>query len=63
MTMSIYAAMRLASHSSDRISLTEEAIVDLNFGLIAFDVYNGFRHIWQPVGFHMTVYTDAAGIN
>ena len=45
MTMSIYAAMRLASHSSERISLTEEAIVDLNFWLVAFDVYNGFRHI------------------
>jgi len=63
MTMSIYAAMGYAFCTSDRVSLTEEAISDLNFWLDAFDVYNGFRHIWQPVGFHMTVYTDAAGIN
>ena len=26
-------------------------------------MYNGFNPIWEPVGFHMTIYTDAAGLN
>ena len=63
MTMSLYADIKSAMSNGTHVSLSDSSIHDLNFWLSSFDSYNGFRPIWQPVGFHMTFYTDAAGVN
>ena len=58
--MSIYTDIN-SSEGRSYIQLSQITIQDLNFWLVGFDTYNGFRHIWQPTGFHMQVHTDAAG--
>ena len=63
MTMSIYADINSASHSRAHIQLSETSVADLNFWLCGFDSYSGFKPLWEPTGFHLTVYTDAAGHN
>ena len=61
--MSIYADINSASHSRAHIQLSETSVADLNFWLCGFDSYSGFKPLWEPTGFHLTVYTDAAGHN
>ena len=63
MTMSLYNDIKHAPHRNSYIRLSETTIQDLEFWLCGFDRYNGFKPIWEPVGFHITIYTDAAGIN
>jgi len=63
MTMSIYNDINRAPHRNAYISISDATIHDLNFWLCGFDRFNGFRPIWELVGFHITIYTDAAGIN
>lgn len=63
MTLSFYADINSAPHKYSYIRLSDTTIEDMNFWLCGFDRYNGFNPIWQPVGFHMTIYTDAAGLN
>jgi hypothetical protein len=63
MTMSVYADLKRAVSQSSRIRLSETTVEDLNFWLVGFNKFNGFNPIWQPTGFHMTFFTDAAGIN
>jgi hypothetical protein len=63
MTMNIYAEITKAPHRNAFVILSDITIQDLNFWLVGFDRYNGYQPIWQPVGFHMTIYTDAAGLN
>jgi hypothetical protein len=63
MTMSIYTDINSSSHRNCSISLSETTVKDLNFWLCGFDRYNGFKPIWEPRGFNITIFTDAAGIN
>lgn len=63
MTMSIYADIKSAPHRFSYIKLSESSIHDITFWLHGFDTYNGFNPIWESTGFHMTMYTDAAGAN
>ena len=63
MTLSFYADINTAVSKYSYIRLSESTVQDINFWLCGFDRYNGFNPIWQPVGFHMTIYTDAAGLN
>ena len=63
MTMSIYYDINSVSKGDSYVALSETTMHDLKFWLCCFDVYNGYRPIWSPPGFHMTFYTDAAGIN
>jgi len=63
MTLSFYADIKRATRRYAHISLSENTINDLKFWLCGFDRYSGFNPIWEPVGFHMTIYTDAAGLN
>ena len=63
MTMSIYADMNTAINRWASVSLSSTSVHDLNFWLCGFDVFNGFKPLWEPVGFHTTIYTDAAGLN
>jgi hypothetical protein len=62
MTLSLYSDLAKFKNLS-YISLSDITITDLNFWLAGFDQWSGFRPIWQPVGFHMTIHTDAAGAN
>ena len=62
MTMSIYTDLSKYNHLS-YLPLSDSTVEDLRFWLVGFDAWTGFRPIWQPVGFHMTIYTDAAGFN
>ena len=61
--MSLYANIKQAPHHKALVSLSPNTVDDLKFWLYGFDTYNGFRKIWQPTGFHTTIYTDAAGVN
>lgn len=63
MTMSLYADISSAPSRFAHIRLSDTSIADMNFWLCGFNRYNGFNPIWQPVGFHMTLHTDAAGIS
>jgi hypothetical protein len=63
MSMSLYAEIAKAPHRKSYVHICEVTVQDLNFWLVGFDRYNGFQPIWQPVGFHMTLCTDAAGVN
>ena len=63
MTMSLYSDIKRASSRREYIQLSDTTIHDLNWWLCCFNAYNGFRPLWQPPGFHMTFYTDAAGMN
>jgi len=63
MTMSFYNDINRAPSRYSFIRLSDDTIHDLNFWLCGFNHYNGFKPIWQPMGFHLKVYTDAAGIN
>lgn len=68
MTMNIYADIPRAEPGGKRnrfatVSLSDAAIEDLKFWLTGFDCYNGSHPIWQPREFHLTIHTDAAGVN
>ena len=63
MTMSLYADMNKVANNNNPIPLSEISVQDLNFWLCGFDRYNGFKPLWEPTGFHTTIYTDAAGIS
>ena len=64
MTMSLYQDINKRSAlSKEFVCLSMASIHDLEWWLKCFNQYNGFRPMWQPPGFHMTFYTDAAGRN
>ena len=63
MTMSVYADIKRASSRWGHVALSDTSIQDLNFWLCGFDAYNGFKPLWEPTGFHTTIFTDAAGLN
>jgi hypothetical protein len=61
MSLSIYADISNAKSRSSYVPLSDTTIQDLKFWLTGFDIYNGFKSIWQPTGFDCQFNTDAAG--
>ena len=62
MTMSLYADLAKLKNLQ-YLTLSDTTVSDLRFWLVGFESWTGFRPIWQPVGFHMTIHTDATGLN